>query len=60
MQVPHRVKAQSQNFVLLEEELYKKRPDGLLVRCLSFPNNMEVIEQVHEGACGAHQAKIKM
>ena len=30
-QVPHKVKVQSQNFVLLEEELYRKGPDVLLL-----------------------------
>ena len=42
-QVPHRVKAQSQNFILIEGELYRKGLDGLLLRCLSFPNSMEVM-----------------
>ena len=60
MQVLHRVKAQSQNFVLMEGELYKKRLDGLLLRCLSFPDSMEVMKQVHEGVCGANQVRIKM
>ena len=46
--VPYRTKAQAQNFVLLEGELYKKGFDGLLLKCLSFPNNMEVMKQVHE------------
>ena len=59
-QVPHRVKAQSQNFVLMEGELYRKGLDGLLLRCLSFPENMEVMKLVHEGACRAHQVEIKM
>ena len=59
-QVPYRVKAQSQNFVLLEGELYKKGPDGLPLRCLSFPDNMEVMKEVHEGVYGAHQVRIKM
>ena len=59
-QIPHRVKAQSQNFVLMEGELYRRGLDGLLLRCLSFPNRMEVMKQVHEGVYGAHQAVIKM
>ena len=59
-QVPHRLKAQSQNFILLEEELYRKRPDGLLLICLSFTDNMEVVKQLHERVCEAHQAGIKM
>ena len=54
MKFPHRVKSQSQNFVLIEGELYIKGPDGLLLRCLSFPHIMEVMKQVHEGVCGAH------
>ena len=44
MQVPYRVKAQSQNFVLMERELYKNGPDGLLLRCLSFLDSMEVMK----------------
>ena len=59
-QVSHRVKARSQNFVLLEREFYRKGPDGLLLRCLSFPDNMEVMKQVHDWVCGAYQAEIKM
>ena len=54
------MKAQSQNFVLLEGELYKRGPYGLLFTCLSFADTMEVIKQVHEGVCGSQQAGIKM
>ena len=43
-QVLHRVKAQSQIFILLEGKLYTKGPDGLLLKCLSFLDNMEVIK----------------
>ena len=59
-QVPHRVKAHSQNFILMEGELYKKGLDELLLRCLFFLDNMEVMKQVHEGVRGAHQVRIKM
>ena len=44
----------------MEGELYIKGLDGLLLRCLSFPNNIEVMKQVHERVYGAHQAGIKM
>ena len=50
----HRTKAQAQNFVLLERKLYRKIFDGLLLKCLSFLDNMKVMKQVHEGVCGAH------
>ena len=51
--VPYITKAQAQNFVLWEGELYRKGFDGLLLKCLSFPDSMEVMKQVHEGFCGA-------
>ena len=54
------VKAQSQNFVLIEGELYIKGLDGLLLRCLSFLDSMKVMKQVYKGVCGAHQVEIKM
>ena len=54
------MKAQSQNFILLEGELYRKGPDGLLLRCLFFLDNIEVIKEVHERVCGDYQAGIKM
>ena len=58
--VPHRTKAQAQNFVLLQGELYRKDFDGLLLKCLAFPYIMEVMKQVHEGVCGAHQFGVKI
>ena len=54
------MKAQSQNFILVEGELYRKGLNGLLLKCLSFPDSMEVMKQVHEGVYGDHQAKIKI
>ena len=59
-QVSHRVKTQSQNFVLMERELYINDLDRLLLRCLSFLDIREVMKQVHEGVCGAHQVEIKI
>ena len=39
--------------------MYGKGLDGLFLRCLSFPESMEVIKQVHEGVY-SHQVRIKM
>ena len=58
--VPHRLKAQAHNFVLLEGKLYRKGFYGLLLKCLSFTNSMEVMKQVHKGVYGAHQSGVKM
>ena len=54
------MKVQAYNFVILKGELYKKIFDGLLLKCLSFADSMEVMKQVHEGVCGAHQSRVKM
>ena len=58
--IPHREQSQSQNFILIEGELYRKGLDGLLLRCLSFLGSMEVMKQVHEGVYGTHQVWIEM
>ena len=54
------MKAQLQNFVLMEGELYIKGLNELLLICLSFLDSMEVMKQVHEGVYGAHQVGKKM
>ncbi|XP_075499296.1 uncharacterized protein LOC142537688 [Primulina tabacum] len=48
------------HYVLMEDELYRKGDDDFLLRCLGFPEAMRVMQQVHEGLCGAHQSGIKM
>ena len=58
--VSHRTKAQAHNIVILEGELYRKGYDRLLLKCLSFPDNIEVMKHVHEGVCGAHRSGVKM
>ena len=58
--VPFKVRAQALNYVLLEGYLFRRTLDGLLLRCVAFPEAMEVLKQVHEGICGAHQVGRKM
>ena len=55
--MPFKVRAQALNFILLEGYLFRKTFDGLLLRRVAFPEAMEVLEQVHEGVCGAHQVE---
>lgn len=60
IRTPHQTIFQAQNFILLDSELYRKGLDRLLLICLSFLDSMEVMKQVHEGTCGAHQSRVKM
>ncbi|XP_073049435.1 uncharacterized protein [Primulina eburnea] len=58
--IPHGLKMRTLNYVLVEGDLYRKGLDGLLLRCIGFPEALEIMKQVHEGVCGAHQSGVKM
>ncbi|XP_070662185.1 uncharacterized protein [Malus domestica] len=51
---------QTTKYVLWEENLLRKTPDGLLLKCLGQKESMRVMAEVHEGIYGAHQAGTKM
>ena len=42
--VPFKVRAQALNYVLLEGYLFRRTLDGLLLRCVAFPEAMEVLK----------------
>jgi hypothetical protein len=44
----------------LDEQLYYKTNDVVLLRCLSQEDAKVLMGEVHEGVCGAHQSAYKM
>ncbi|XP_017618032.2 uncharacterized protein LOC108462616 [Gossypium arboreum] len=42
------------DFVLDGEILYKRRKDQVLLRCVDTVEAKKILEEVHEGVCGAH------
>lgn len=40
--------------------LYKKFDDDILLRCLSYQEADEVLKEMHDGVCGAHQPGPKL
>ncbi|XP_073290991.1 uncharacterized protein [Primulina huaijiensis] len=58
--ITHGLKMRALNYVLVEGDLYKKGLDGMLLRCIGFPEALEIMKQVHEGVCGAHQSVVKI
>ncbi|XP_059659004.1 uncharacterized protein LOC132305373 [Cornus florida] len=55
------IKRKAINFVLLDGDLYRKGlEDGLLLQCISKEESLQVMAEVHEGSCGAHQAGVKI
>ncbi|XP_024164578.1 uncharacterized protein LOC112171663 [Rosa chinensis] len=56
-----KIRMLSSKFIIKNGELLRKSPDDdLLLRCLGSEDAQLVMDEVHEGICGAHQAGIKM
>jgi len=58
--VERRVRFQATKYVLLEEELYYRTIDGVLLKCLGEDESKSLMGEIHEGVCGAHQSAFKM
>ena len=52
--VERRVRFQAAKYVLLEEELYYRTIDGVLLKCLGDDEARSLMGEIHEGVCGAH------
>jgi hypothetical protein len=55
------LKLKARRYVLIEEDecLFKCRANGILLKCISIEEAIQVMVEVHEGICGAHQSRIK-
>jgi len=58
--VERRVRFQATKYVLLDDELYYRTVDGILLRCLGDDESKSLMGEIHEGVCGAHQSALKM
>jgi hypothetical protein len=56
------LKLKTRRYVLIEEDecLFKRGADGILLKCISTKETIQVMVEVREGICGAHQSGIKM
>jgi hypothetical protein len=57
------LKLKARKYVLMgkpEDVLYKRGAEGLLLKCVSKYESLQVLAEVHEGICGAHQSRVKM
>ena len=46
----------AKSFVLIDNELHKRSPSGVLQRCIPIPEGKELIRDIHAGVCGHHAA----
>ncbi|XP_021305563.1 uncharacterized protein LOC110431172 [Sorghum bicolor] len=51
-----RVARRAKTFVLLDGEMYKRSPSGILMRCIPRQEGIKLLEDIHSGACGHHAA----
>ena len=58
--VERRVRFQATKYVLLDDRLYYRTVDGVLLRCLGDDESKSLMGEIHEGVCGAHQSAFKM
>jgi ribonuclease HI len=59
--IPERkVWQQALKYVMLDNTLYHRTIDGLLLKCLGLDQSKIAMGEVHEGICGTHQSAHKM
>ena len=58
--VTRKLRYKSTKYVLLDDQLYYKIVDGVLLKCLSQEEARVFMGEVHEGICRAHQSAYKM
>ena len=52
-----RVARRAKTFVLLDGEMYKRSPSGILMRCIPRQEGVKLLQDIHSGdsvACGHH------
>ncbi|CAL9017106.1 unnamed protein product [Prunus brigantina] len=54
------VRRRAIRFLYLNDTLYKRSFDGMLLRCLSKQDATKALHDTHAGTCGAHQAGPKL
>ena len=58
--VSRKLRYKALKYVLLDDQLYHKSLDGVLLKCLSQEEAKIIMKEVHEGLCGAHQSAYRM
>lgn len=51
-----RVVRKSSRYITLNQELYRRSYSYVLLRCITREEGQYVIQEIHEGNCGSHQA----
>jgi hypothetical protein len=55
-----KIKQQVLKYMAIDDELYWRTIDDVLLRCLGEEQAKVAVQEVHDGMCGAHQSTYKM
>ncbi|TKC13316.1 ribonuclease HI family protein [Robertmurraya kyonggiensis] len=58
--VERKIRIQAVKYVILEDDLYYRTIDGVLLKCVGSEEANVLMGEIHEGVCGAHQSAFKM
>ena len=58
--VDRKIRFQAVKYVLLEEDLYYRTIDGVLLKCIDKEEAKVLMGEIYEGVCGSHQSAYKM
>jgi ribonuclease HI len=54
------IKRQTLKYTSLDDDLYQRTIDGMLLKCLGKEQAKVAVREIHDGICGAHQSAQKM
>jgi hypothetical protein len=55
-----KIKRKVLKYMSIDDELYRRTIDGILLKCLDDEQAKVVVQEVYDGICGAHQSAYKM
>jgi hypothetical protein len=55
-----KIKRQALMYTSLDDDLYQRTIDGMILKCLGEEQANVAVREVHDGICGAHQSAHKM
>nr|CAE05823.1 OSJNBa0028M15.15 [Oryza sativa Japonica Group] len=51
-----KITRQAKIYCMIGNDLYKKAPNGVLLKCISFDDSKHLLLDINEGICGSHAA----
>jgi hypothetical protein len=51
-----RITRKSRMYHLIDGVLYKQDTNGMMMKCISKDNGIQLLREIHSGVCGAHSS----